>query len=70
MQMSLHSIDITIIVVYILGVAGFGAYFYRRANSIEGFALGSRSLPGWALGLSILGTYLSSISFLANAGKT
>jgi SSS family solute:Na+ symporter len=29
-----------------------------------------RSLPGWAVGLSIFGTYLSSISFLANPGKS
>jgi len=70
MTTSLPTIDLIILIVYILGVAAFGAYFYRRSNSIEGFALGGRSLPGWALGLSFLGTYLSSISFLANAGKT
>jgi len=29
-----------------------------------------RSLPGWAVGLSIFGTYVSSISFLANPGKS
>jgi SSS family solute:Na+ symporter len=28
-----------------------------------------RSLPGWALGLSMFGSYISSISFLANPGK-
>jgi solute:Na+ symporter, SSS family len=28
-----------------------------------------RSLPGWAVGLSIFGSYVSSISFLANPGK-
>src|SRR5919112_3123409 len=28
-----------------------------------------RSLPGWAVGLSIFGSYISSISFLANPGK-
>ena len=28
-----------------------------------------RSLPGWAVGLSIFGTYVSSISFLALPGK-
>ncbi|MEJ2059896.1 MAG: sodium:solute symporter [Gammaproteobacteria bacterium] len=30
---------------------------------------GGRRLPAWAIGLSILATYLSSISFLANPGK-
>ena len=28
-----------------------------------------RSLPGWAVGLSMFGSYISSISFLANPGK-
>jgi SSS family solute:Na+ symporter len=28
-----------------------------------------RSLPGWAIGLSMFGSYVSSISFLANPGK-
>jgi len=70
MTSALPTVDLIILVLYIVGVAAFGAYFYRRSNSIEGFALGGRNLPGWALGLSFLGTYLSSISFLANAGKT
>ncbi len=29
-----------------------------------------RSLPGWAVGLSLFGSYVSSISFLANPGKS
>jgi SSS family solute:Na+ symporter len=29
-----------------------------------------RSLPGWAVGLSIFGSFVSSISFLANPGKS
>ena len=29
-----------------------------------------RSLPGWAVGLSIFGTYVSSIGFLGNTGKS
>ncbi|MBE2214957.1 MAG: sodium:solute symporter, partial [Opitutaceae bacterium] len=29
-----------------------------------------RALPGWAVGLSIFGSYVSSISFLANPGKS
>lgn len=66
----LPTIDIAVIAVYILGIVIFGACFYRRSKSIEGFTVGSRSLPGWALGLSILATYLSSISFLANPGKS
>src|SRR5687767_10613355 len=30
---------------------------------------GGRVMPGWAVGLSMFGSYVSSISFLANPGK-
>ncbi len=60
--------DQLVVVVYLLGIVGLGAYFLRRSGTVEGFSVGSRSMPGWALGLSILGTYLSSITFLAYAG--
>lgn len=62
-------IDLTVLLVYVLGVTAFGAYFYRRANTSEGFTSAGRRLPGWLIGLSIFGTYLSSISFLAIPGK-
>ncbi|NQT82557.1 sodium:solute symporter, partial [bacterium] len=59
--------DQLVVVVYLLAMVGLGAYFLRKSRTVEGFCVGSRSMPGWALGLSILGTYLSSISFLAYA---
>jgi SSS family solute:Na+ symporter len=62
-------LDLTIVALYLLGTTAFGAWFLRRSHTLEGYVLGGRTLPGWAVGLSILGTYLSSISFLANPGK-
>lgn len=65
----MNSVDITVLLIYIAGVTAFGAYFYRRSSTSEGFTSANRRLPGWAVGLSIFGTYLSSISFLALPGK-
>ncbi|MDW8368194.1 MAG: hypothetical protein RMK49_20315, partial [Abditibacteriales bacterium] len=48
----------------------FGCWFVRRSRSSEHFMAAGRSLPGWAVGLSIFGSYVSSISFLANPGKS
>ena len=62
-------LDILVLFVYIAGVTAFGAMFFRKSSSTEGFMAASRKLPGWAVGLSIFGTYLSSISFLALPGK-
>lgn len=65
----MSNLDILVLFVYIVGVTLFGATFYRKAKSTEGFTAAGRNLPGWAVGLSIFGTYLSSISFLALPGK-
>jgi len=67
---TLNPIDIAVILAYVAGVVGFGAWFVRKSSSPEEFMAAGRSLPGWAIGLSIFGTYVSSISFLANPGKS
>ena len=70
MTHSVSLVDYLIIIVYILGTTLFGAWFVRRSGSMEGFTLAGKIIPGWAIGLSLLATYLSSISFLANPGKS
>ncbi|MDX8381214.1 MAG: sodium:solute symporter [Ghiorsea sp.] len=70
MQGSISSIDFMIIVVYILATTAFGAWFVKRSGDMKGFTLAGNLIPGWAIGLSLMATYLSSISFLANPGKT
>lgn len=65
----MQGLDITVLVIYIVAVTAFGAWFYRRADTPQGFTAAGGRLPGWAVGLSIFGTYLSSISFLALPGK-
>jgi len=62
-------IDWTVLAVYFTATMGIGLYFHHKSRSTEGFTAAGRSLPGWACGLSILATYLSSISFLALPGK-
>lgn len=65
----MHTLDLVVLVVYAVGVTGFGCLFYRRAATPDGFTSASGRLPGWVVGLSIFGTYLSSITFLALPGK-
>lgn len=63
------SLDIAVLLTYGGAVTGLGLLFYRRAATVEGFTLAGRRLSGWVVALSIFGTYLSSISFLALPGK-
>ncbi len=65
----LPAIDLAVLVLYVVGVTALGCWFVRRGGSSEHFMAAGRSLPGWAVGLSIFGSYVSSISFLANPGK-
>jgi SSS family solute:Na+ symporter len=69
MQSHFTLIDWIVLVVYFCGTMGIGIYFYRKSRTTEGFTAADRSVPGWAVGLSIFATYLSSISFLALPGK-
>lgn len=70
MSHSLSVPDLAVLLTYLVGVTGFGCWFYRRNRESERFMSAGRSLPGWAVGLSIFGSYVSSISFLANPGKS
>ncbi len=71
--MTLHWIDTTVLTGYLLIVAGMGYYFSRKNVSTEEYFVGGRSLPGIIVGLSLVGTSISSITFLsfpADAYKT
>ncbi len=62
-------IDTTVIVIY-LGILGYlGLYFSRRQTTLEGYFLAARSLPGWVVGFSIMGTMIGSITFIGHPGE-
>lgn len=62
-------IDLLVLVIYFAATLGVGVFFYRKSKSSDGFVSGNRSLSGWLCGMSILATYLSSISFIGIPGK-
>jgi SSS family solute:Na+ symporter len=66
----ISAIDYFIIVIYLVGTTVFGIWFVKNSRDMQGFTLGGKLIPGWALGLSVMATYFSSISFLANPGKS
>jgi len=69
MQSHFTPLDLIVLVGYFVATLAIGLAFWKRSRSVEGFTAASGSLPGWLTGLSILGTYVSSISFLALPGK-
>lgn len=67
MQLSLP--DTIVLVVYLVGVAVFGSWFVSKSRDTQGFMAAGGSLSGWAVGLSIFGTFLSSNTFIGAPGK-
>lgn len=61
--------DLIVILCYLLAMVGVGFYFSRKNRSSEQYTKASGSIPGWAIGLSIYATFLSSNTFLGVPGK-
>ncbi|MEX0600260.1 MAG: hypothetical protein WD205_06440, partial [Rhodothermales bacterium] len=66
---TLSGFDLAIFALYLGGTVLFGSWFVRRSRNTESFMAAGRTLPGWACGMSIFATYVSSISFLAIPGN-
>lgn len=66
---SLPFVDIAIIALYLLAMVGVGIYFSRKNTSTDQFTKASGHIPGWALGISLYATFLSSNTFLGVPGK-
>jgi SSS family solute:Na+ symporter len=69
MESQLRTADLVVLLIYMAGVVGLGCWFARKSGTPGVFMAAGGSLPGWAVGLSIFGTYVSSIGFLGNTGK-
>jgi solute:Na+ symporter, SSS family len=57
--------DYVVMGVYFSFLAGIGAFFARKQDNTEEFALGGRKIKWWAAGISMFATGASSISFMA-----
>lgn len=72
MTVPLLSLDWNIVVLglYLAAILAMGLWFASRHGSADDFVTAGQSLPGWALGLSMFGSYVSSISFVLAPGKS
>ncbi len=66
--MSLSIPDLLALLGYLLIVMAIGLYFSKKNTSTEEYFVGGRSFSGWVIGLSLVGTSISSITFLAYPG--
>src|SRR6202008_4414158 len=62
--MRIHPVDLTIVVIYLLGVTALGLWFRRGQRNVRDYFLGGRSAPWWALALSIVATETSTLTII------
>jgi Na+/proline symporter len=65
----MHWINWVIVGVYLSFVVWDGLRRARGANNIEAYFLANRSLPWWAVGLSVMATQLSAITLIGTTGQ-
>ncbi|GGF11673.1 sodium:solute symporter [Hymenobacter cavernae] len=66
---NLRVLDLIIIALYLVAMIAVGVYFSRKNGNPEQYSSASGMIPGWAIGLSIYATFLSSNTFLGVPGK-
>lgn len=57
-----------VLVVYFVAMMILGLNVGKKNNSTEAFFLGSRKIPWWAIGLSVMATQCSAVSFIGMPG--
>jgi SSS family solute:Na+ symporter len=66
----LHGIDYFVVIAYLLGIMTLGLYFARFVRSADDFFLSGRTLPFWAVGMSIVATDISAMDFVGVSGQS
>lgn len=62
-------IDYGTLVLYLVILAGISYYFSRQKAASEDYLLGSKNIPYWAAGISIMATQVSAIGFMSIPAK-
>lgn len=66
--MGLKPLDFFIIAVYLVGITLFGARFRSKQKSIKDYFLGGKTVPWWAICLSIVATETSTLTVISTPG--
>ncbi|MGE0394471.1 MAG: sodium:solute symporter [Vicinamibacterales bacterium] len=65
----MHPLDWIIVATYLAWMVWDGLRLTKNSHQLEGFLLAGRSLPWWAVGLSVMATQLSAITMIGTTGQ-
>jgi SSS family solute:Na+ symporter len=67
--MGLRWLDALVVAAYMIAMVTIGLRFARRQTTTEAYFVARRSIPAWALGMSLLATIISAVTFIAYPGS-
>jgi SSS family transporter len=65
----MHLIDWLVVAAYLVWIVYDGLKRTKASDRVEGYFLANRSLPWWAVGLSVMATQLSAITLVGTTGQ-
>jgi Na+/proline symporter len=65
----MRTLDWIVLFAWLISLVGYGIYRGRGSNSVEKYLLAGKSMPWYAMGLSILATQASAITFISTTGQ-
>lgn len=65
----MHWLDWSIVLLYLGYIALSGIRLGRGASTLDSYLLAGRSMPWWAVGLSVMATQMSAITIVGTTGK-
>ncbi len=65
MDLTIRPLDAAAVAIYLVAMLVLGFVSARRSATAENYFVGHRDFPGWLIGLSMLGSIISSTTFLA-----
>jgi SSS family solute:Na+ symporter len=65
----LHPIDWLVVVVYLVWIVWDGLRRSKGTDRVDGYFLANRSLPWWAVGLSVMATQMSAVTLVGTTGQ-
>src|SRR5580658_10575479 len=65
---NMHLTDIAVIAAYLVALMTIGVCVRGRQTTTDSYFVADRSVPGWAAGLSLLATIITSVTFIAYPG--
>lgn len=64
----MHWQDMLVVVLYMMALVAIGLRTARRQTTTARYFVAERSVPGWAAGISLLVTIITSVTFIAYPG--